>query len=558
MRALLVAALCLLPLVRFALEDDVPAMGFDESMNAALPSVRMVLYARQGELGRSAKVLHECVRYPFVYPLVLACAQGLVGVGEGAMRWTGVAFWCLGLLGIWLLGRALARRLAAAGALGPGAATALPLLALALAAPAPLAQRYAPTLFLEMPCATMFAFALWAWVRRGEAGAARDLLAGVAIVLALFTKFNYGILLGAGLLADLGCEGLGALRAGGGVAFAKRAAWIAAPVVAVCLWWFLWPWPGEAYHASAHREGFLTYLSGNLEGARASGRMRTLYWTTGFAGTPLVAGVLVAGVVASFGARRVPAVRVLWLAFLATNVPVWVHPFHLDRFLLPGGVSTWCLAAVGWTRLAAPALELGARAMAGPAAALVALVLQVVPAPSLAGPIGFWSPDPVTRAHQARNLARWRQGRGVASSGPPREEFRALVDCVTGALGPDERPGWVRMPRSLTPASLHLALYERGGSAERFLRDAHLPADLPGGPDGPVPDAPRERFAAFVEDFDVLFVARPSDHRMVPEATLERYRERLVALGFRPREACRLELGEPARALDAYRRDSPR
>src|SRR5690606_31320720 len=75
----------------------------------------------------------------------------------------------------------------------------------------------------------------------------------------------------------------------------------------------------------------------------------------------------------------------LWILLLAAGVPVWLHEFHLDRFLLHQGVAIFCLAGIGVARGAVAAARALARrrgggygARAAPAIAVVLLALALL------------------------------------------------------------------------------------------------------------------------------------------------------------------------------------
>jgi hypothetical protein len=82
---------------------DVAGWGWDESMHAALPAARMLVGVQEGQFGQSADALLECNRYPFVFPLVLAAGQSLLGIGQDEARWVAWLFWVL--VGTWGLDR---------------------------------------------------------------------------------------------------------------------------------------------------------------------------------------------------------------------------------------------------------------------------------------------------------------------------------------------------------------------------------------------------------------------------------------------------------------------
>ena len=70
-----------------AVGRDVAGWGWDEAMHAALPAARILVGVQMGELGQAADALAGCDRYPFVFPLILAAGQGVVGIGQDEARW---------------------------------------------------------------------------------------------------------------------------------------------------------------------------------------------------------------------------------------------------------------------------------------------------------------------------------------------------------------------------------------------------------------------------------------------------------------------------------------
>src|SRR5688572_7309807 len=146
-RFLLLVLLPLVATILLALLVPVPhAWGWDESMHAELPAVRMLFALQDGDARRFFEVLHGCEQYPFAWPLVLAVAQALFGVGESVARAAGWAAYALLLALVPLCARELERALDA----GVGASdtrVVAPLarrLAVLFALLAPLVLAYAP------------------------------------------------------------------------------------------------------------------------------------------------------------------------------------------------------------------------------------------------------------------------------------------------------------------------------------------------------------------------------------------------------------------------------
>ena len=83
--------------------------GWDESMHAELPALRLLLALAEGEGGLFSSALFDCQSYPFGWPLVLAALQAIFGVSEFVCRVAGLGAWCLTLFGLFLLGQELAQ-----------------------------------------------------------------------------------------------------------------------------------------------------------------------------------------------------------------------------------------------------------------------------------------------------------------------------------------------------------------------------------------------------------------------------------------------------------------
>lgn len=536
------------------------AWGWDETMHAQLPAVRMLLHAGRGEWGAALEVLHGCAQYPFGWPLVLALAQGVFGIGEGVARQAGLAAWAATLFLLFLCGRELARVQRPPGA-GPGRGEGLlPWLALGLAALAPMPLAFAGTLFLEVPFSACAALALWAWLRRGrpDAGPGADLLAGAALAAACFVKWNYGLLLAAGLGLDALLETLGSARRGGGPrAFARLGRLLAVPAL-TAFWWLVLPLPLGAATAAEHRGALLGFLGGNLELTPTPYSRRALDAIGWFAISGRMLGLLLVGLVLALGAGwgrelRRPGARALALALLALAGPTLAHPFHLDRFLIPIGPPLWLLAALGLARVLpeSPRPRLLALALL----ALTTLAYPTLEARRLAeATVVALQPAPAQaalREHIARELARRAglgPGRATPSAGLERAAHEHLGGLVAAAVGPDERPAWLGISSEYSPAALHLDLLARGGSTERFLAWAHLPAYVTFEATDPGWDA--ERLARWAAEFDVILMTEPPDLRgRAARQFMRRYQELLVAqLGWQTERRGILAIEQPLAA----------
>jgi hypothetical protein len=488
------------------------AWGWDESMHAELPAVRM-LFALQDVAPRAFfEALHSCGQYPFVWPLVLALAQATLGVGEAVARGAGWVAFALLLA----LVHAGARELdGACGGGRPWARRIAPLFALL----SPLLCAFAPTLFLEVPFALALAatYLAWlAWQRADERrqSARRALLASGLATLALFTKWNYGALLWLGFAVDLALwiVSAGASRRG---ARARRALWLLPLPVAALAWWFLVPLPFGAEVANAHRAAFVEFLGGNLEMASAPWSRRILDLAGYLPGSPLEAAVLLVGLLATLRRLSTSAVRRAWILFLALEIPAVAHPYHLDRFLIPGAPMLWMLAALGWS-------ELVERRRVLLAPLVAACVLGWLTAPwqfeAAARALGAWPENEESRPGAREVVAGWVhpdvRRRVVTTGGLRREELAHLLDVLAREIGPSARVGWPAIPSEVSPAALHLGLLERGGSRERFLAEAHrkIFLSIAQTDEGLSPD----QVARWAEDYEVLILTDPPDLKARP------------------------------------------
>ena len=506
--------------------DD--AWGWDESMNAAYPGARIALALRDAAPSEVLRTVHDCRQYPFVVPLLLGLVQTVTGVSEFACRVVLRWLWCAGLFGLFLLVRRVASERGPPGTFGVRAA---PWLALSLAAASPMAWAYAGSLFLEIPFAVVSVVTAIAWLRRGpQRSLGREAVAGTWATVALFTKFNYGLLLGFALFLDLAVDAIGELRAGRGRSFLRRTGVLALPPVLGLVWWFGLPLPYGAAEAAAHREAFRAFLGGNTDPSMdIPGSIRALHWTAFLAVTPRVLAIQLLAAATTVTALGQRGVRLLWILFLAGGLPVWTHNFHLDRFLLPGAVPLWCLAGLGLAQ------QLGAAAS---------------PAPGRPGPGG-------TR----RRLPRLGRGLGDACGGPVRRAAQRLPALgpggvprpVPGPADPDPWPGaggqrglpgpartprdagdprgWIGMSNVFSPGAMHLGLLERGAGDPGAVRRGDLDrtfVDI-GFADPGWPAARVQRWGA---GFDLLLTTEPIDlTRPGPRAFLKRYRTDLMAAG---------------------------
>jgi hypothetical protein len=507
-----------------AVERDVAGWGWDEAMHGALPAARMLVGMQMGEWGHSADALLGCDRYPFVFPLVLAAGQGLMGIGQDEARWVALFFWfVVGLWGLLRLGQELWAD--QEGDAPPRRAEHL-LVPLALFALAPLPWRYAPSLFLEVPFLVLATHTLASWIRlrRSPGTPAAAVRAGIWMALCVFTKFNYGLLLVGALGVDaiVGWQ-LATRGASSGPRAAGRSAqwgfWI--PLTLLSLWWFAFPWPGASGLAGQHRSALVGFLGGNLDGGGLPWTWRALDFLTGASAHPalvLFAGV---GVLNSLRQLSRPCVRTLWLALLCLGVPISMHPFHLDRLLIPTLLPFLVLASVGWIGMG-PAIA-GLRAWKHPLilGVLLAVGLALTSRHTAARALGLLKDSNPNASRLIDYLDRRQALFGeVPSAGLPRPCLEEILDLIQAKVGPEHRVAWIGMSSELSPGALHLGLLERGGSRARFLSDAHRKMDIVPNPGAADPLAPPQ-FAdpdqrdAFLEEtfggFDWVLTCSPVD-----------------------------------------------
>lgn len=481
--------------------------GWDESINGAFPSARLALSIRAGSFDEPAGAIHDCTHYPFVYPALLGALQTVVGVSEHACRVFGRVLWCAGLFGLFLL----ARQVVALGGGGRRGDHLVPWIALALGALSPLALAYSGALLLELPFAVCSIFTLRAWLRRGaDEPLRRELAAGAWLMLIFFTKFNFGLLLGFALFLDLLVEAVVELRAGRGRRFRRRTLSLAAIPIVSLLWWFVLPLPFGAEVARAHWEGFTSFLgSSRDEALNVPWSIRVIHWTCFLVHTPRTLLLILLAMLATLPRITRRPIRTLWIVFLAAGLPVWTHNYHIDRYLLPGAVLMWCLAACGL----APLLPVRPRWRAVAIGALAAATL-LFPASD-----GWFMLETVGIArekvadYQRRVLAEQRSlapGRNVPSNGLYREELEACLDLLEPEVTPGTRVAWMGASNIFSPAAMHVGLVERGaGSPEAILDGTGRYGFLDTGFVDPGWTA--ERILEWADGFDLILATDPVD-----------------------------------------------
>lgn len=574
--------------------------GWDESMHAALPAARMQVAVAEGRVGEAFDALLSCAQYPFAYPVLLALAWGVFGVSEAAARALGIATFGATLLGAFVLVRGLVAQVSTSARAGStrdpstssgtraearassvaSACEALsrsddtaeparerstqhggdrsrrapsrvaPWLAIALLALSPLSIAYAGTLFLETASACAAVWALVAWIRAWTAPSrARALVAGAAITIALFTKWNYGFLLAAALAVDV------VLRVAARGERAQRvrtAAWIALVPTLALAWWLLLPLPGGSAVARAHREALAGFLGGNLGLAATPFAERVFHATCTLVASPRLAVVVLVGLIASAWLARAAAVRTLVLVLLALWIPLGTHPFFLDRFLVPAFAVLVPLAALGLARL------LPRGSFVATATASILLLLASVPfgAPLVsfdtAQVLGVTLPTPAraeVRDYQLGEIARRQSlfaGRSLPTAGLDRAESAPLLRAIVDEVRAGESWGWIGISSDVSPAVVHLELLHASGDRGRFLRDAPLEVDV--GYFADVPSESDARLAALAARSDVVFFTEPVDLReRGARAHARGSVERLLAQGWIARPIARTEIARPMR-----------
>lgn len=527
------------------------SMGYDEAMHAELPAARMAVAAQMGEGSNFFDALLGCQQYPFGYPFLLACVQWIGGVSEFACRATGRMLWAFALLGIFLVARELVRGWPSKGAPGPSSLNWMPWIAMALAAISPLALSYSGTLFLEVPFTTVAVFATYAWLRRRaddqRSKPRADVIAGAMLALGLFTKFNYGGLLALGCALDFALEGVSALRSRTLGPWLRSAARIIAVPCLALLWWFGLPLPAGLETAASHRAAFLGFLGGNLDFKPTPYGERLFDWGVGLFLSPRLA--ILCGLAALLALRhwRARALQAVVILGACSIAPVAFHPFHEDRFLLPGAPFVWIAAALGICSV----LPRSPRWRAGVLAGLALLCLTRA---DLDGQrLMDWSfPSAETRPEvlqYRRAILEERislaPSRLLRTAGLAREESDAILDALAAEVGPEARVGWLAAVEKIPPGALQVGLLTRAGSRARLLEDPT--GSMLFGVTGQDPAWDDARLAAACANFDVIIASDPPAALGAgPWKFLGDYRTRLTGtLGYTEREFAKVVLQPP-------------
>ena len=85
------------------------------------------------------------------------------------------------------------------------------------------------------------------------------------------------------------------------------------------------------------------------------------------------------------------------------------------------------------------------------------------------------------------------------------------MDMIAEAVGPEDSVGWLGQSSEISPASLNLALLERGGSTDRFLENAPGPMDIELLPSNVRSDHSLEELLEYARRFDHVIVPAQGD-----------------------------------------------
>lgn len=327
-------------------------------------------------------------------------------------------------------------------------------------------------------------------------------------------------------------------------AWVLSAARLALVPAIVCLWWFVLPLPGGSEMAASHRTAFLGFLGGNLHFRAVAWPARVFDWGAGVFISPRAFLLVVLFALIGFRFWRTREVRTLAMLGLCCIVPVALHPFHEDRFLLPGAPFLWALAALG-------ASSLLPRAIMPRVALLAALVLACgVRADLDTQRLMDWGVPPTDtrpeiveyrRAILAEKIS-LAPGRRLDTAGMGRADSDAALDAIAAEAGASARIGWLAAVEKLPPGALQVGLLSRGGSPRRLLED--VASSMLFGVDGVDPVWDDEHLRAACAPFDVIFSSEPLNAFGSGQWNfLAGYRARLAnALGYEQREFAKISM----------------
>jgi hypothetical protein len=432
-----------------------------------------------------------------------------------------------------------------------------------MAAASPMGMAFSGTLFLEVPFTAVAMFATWAWLKRRNLASERsrarcEFGVGALLALAFFTKFNYGALLALGIGIDFALEGAQSVRTRASRVWLRAALRMALVPAVLCLWWFVLPLPGGLEVGAGHRQAFLGFLSGNQTQAPTPFAQRLVDWCVGVFVSPRAAVLTLGLVLLSLACWRVREVRSIWIVGCACVVPVALHPFHLDRLLLPGAPFIWVLMAAGgsapwllakrWRTLILTALLVGVVPLALPVLNNTERLLNWA-YPGL-------DTNPEAVAYREETMERKRSlafARALPTAGLPRAESDAVLDAIAREVSPDASLGWLGAPEKLAPGALHVGLLARGGSRARFLANAR--DTMMFGVAGEDPHWDAAQLSSWAGQFDVILCSDPPDlggKRLW--SFLQSYRERLSAEhAYAAKEYAQVQFQRPMRAPETVR-----
>ena len=516
------------------------SMGWDEAMHLAVPAAGMAEELAAGDVPGAVRVALTCERYPPFVPAVHAVVGAVLAPTELVMRRTQRWFWALGALGMFLLARALCSR-EPDDELPPGVGGA-PLLAFALWILCPLAIAFGGTLFLEVPFTALATLAVAGWITRARAHRPRiEFLTGLLLAACLFTKWNYGLLLGGGLLLDLVGEGVVRVRRGEGRGFVASVLRLGLPTALACAWWFLLPWPAGAETAASHRAALASFLSGNLGMGVTPVQLRWFDWTTFLVPSPRVLVWVVLAALLACVRLRDRGVRIVLVVLLTSGLPVWRHTMHLDRFLLPSAVFLFVLAASGASRFLA---RLGrGRVLVGLALLGLGFVAPSADAMAVLHALSLANPD--AREYQLAVLAERRSvafDRVLPTNGLPRAVHDELIQHLDATWTAGARVGWLGLSQAFCPGVWGMGLVGVDPDdvrARELLRAPDLDQRFLTLEQVDPEPAPEE-VLAWASGFDVLWATDPPDLTTGRRAWFARERAVLTGAGWTEEEVATL------------------
>jgi len=129
-----------------------------------------------------------------------------------------------------------------------------------------------------------------------------------------------------------------------------------------------------------------------------------------------------------------------------------------------------------------------------------------------------------------------------------REELDALLDTIAANVRRDERVAWLGLSSEVSPCALHVGLLQRGGSRERFERNAARPLDVTYFPVDP--KWTDDELARFASGFDVILFTDPVDLKARKDREfMSGYCRRLTArLGYRKQLLAEVPIAVPMSA----------